>query len=110
MNPATTIEIAPVSIWTSTGVVQANRFEVRYVSYSIPTAVADCHLWADDGVNPAIEVKSSLVHATAEQCALWTDDFGFFATLAANSGLVAVGTATLPVIALVMPVPPVPVV
>lgn len=59
------------------------QFEVRYVNYSAPTAVADCHLLDDAGV----EVMSiGLVQATAEQCAAWTDDVSFAAVLAVNAG------------------------
>ena len=64
------------------------QFEVRYVNYSGPTAVADCHLLDKDGV----EIMSvGLVPATAEQCAAWTDDDTFAGVLAVNAGFEPVG-------------------
>ncbi len=111
----TTIEIVPFSVTASNGnVYQANKFEVRFVSYTAPTAVAECYLWADDGITRPIELKSITVEATAEQCGIWTDytdvkfqskrvcisqsyrfnsagrALGFFSMLAANYSLVAV--------------------
>jgi hypothetical protein len=57
--------------------------EVRYINYSGPTAVADCHLLDEDGV----EVMTvGLVNASAEQCAGWTDDEAFGGVLAVNAG------------------------
>ena len=111
----TTIEIVPFSVTASNGnVYQANKFEVRFVSYTAPTAVAECYLWADDGITRPIELTSITVQATAEQCGIWTDykdikfqskrmriteshrfnsagrALGFFSMLAANCGLTAV--------------------
>lgn len=58
-------------------------FEVRYVNYTGPTAIADCHLLDADGV----EVMTvGLVSATAEQCDAWTDDETFAGVLAVNAG------------------------
>jgi len=58
-------------------------FSVRYVNYSAPTAVADCHLLDADG---AEIMAIGLVAATAEQCAAWTNDDAFAAVLAVNAG------------------------
>ena len=62
-----------------TGVI----FSVRYVQYTDPTAVADCHLLDAEGVEI---MPVGLVPATAEQCAAWTDDAAFAAVLAVNAG------------------------
>jgi len=62
-------------------------FEVRYVNYTDPTAVADCHLLDADGVEI---MPVGLVPATAEQCAEWTDDAAFAAVLAVNAGFALV--------------------
>ena len=59
------------------------QFEVRYVNYSAPTAVADCHLLDADGVEI---MPVGLVPATAEQCAEWTDDESFAGVFATNAG------------------------
>jgi hypothetical protein len=59
------------------------QFEVRYINYSDPTAVADCHLLDADGVEI---MPVGLVPATAEQCADWTNDAAFAAVLAVNAG------------------------
>ena len=62
-------------------------FEVRYIQYTSPTAVADCHLLDADGV----EIMTvGLVPATAEQCAAWTDDAAFAGVLAVNAGFALV--------------------
>ena len=58
-------------------------FEVRYVNYTDPTAVADCHLLDAQGVEI---MPVGLVPATAEQCAEWTDDETFAGVLAVNAG------------------------
>jgi hypothetical protein len=58
-------------------------FECRYVQYTDPTAVADCHLLDADGVEI---MPVGLVPATAEQCAEWTDDAAFAGVLAVNAG------------------------
>lgn len=86
-----TIEIEPVSIWTSSGVKEGNAFEVRYVNYNNGPAVADCHIWSiDPDTQAAVEISSQLVPATAEQTADWTSDEAFYAVLAQNAGLVPV--------------------
>ena len=78
------IAIEPVTIWSATGPKSATVFETRYVNYTGPTAIADCHLFDESGV----EISSvGLVPATAEQCEAWTDDALFCATLAENAGL-----------------------
>lgn len=87
------INITPVNIWTSNGVVSANVFEVRYINYTSPTAVADCHIWSENA-----EVSSVVVNATAEQCEAWTDDLDFAAVLASNIGLVVVAPTPTPTI------------
>jgi hypothetical protein len=81
-----TVAIQPVSIWSPTGIQVANTFEVRYVNFNGVTAVADCHLWtAETG---GVELQSSLVNATEEQCATWgTDNQPFYCELAENAGL-----------------------
>ena len=80
------IEIQPVSIWTPTGIQVANTFEVRYVNFNGITAVADCHLWT--AAEGGVELQSSLVNATEEQCADWgTDNVPFYRELAENAGL-----------------------
>jgi hypothetical protein len=58
-------------------------FEVRYINYTAPTAVADCHLLDADGVEI---MPVGLVPATAEQCDAWTDDATFAGVLAVNAG------------------------
>lgn len=79
----TIIPIAPYTMGSPANPKVGTQFEVRYVNYSAPTAVADCHLLDDAGV----EVMSiGLVQATAEQCAAWTDDVSFAAVLAVNAG------------------------
>ena len=59
------------------------QFEVRYINYTGPTAVADCHLLDAAGVEI---LAVGLIQATAEQCAAWTDDDAFAAVLAVNAG------------------------
>jgi hypothetical protein len=76
------IRIQPVAFWKGT----AELFETRYVNYTGPTAVVDCHLWTLDGV----EVDGGTVHASAEQCEAWVDDAEFAGVLATNKGLVPV--------------------
>jgi len=58
-------------------------FEVRYVNYTDPTAVADCHLLDAEGVEI---MPVGLVPATAEQCAVWVNDEKFAGVLAVNAG------------------------
>lgn len=77
----------------------ATSMEVRYINYVGPTAVADCHLWTEDGV----EIEGFLVNASAEQCSTWDSDVAFAAVLAVNAGL----TPTDPVTEWTPPAPPV---
>ena len=58
-------------------------FQVRYIQYTSPTAVADCHLLDADGVEI---MPIGLVPATAEQCAAWTSDEAFAGVFAVNAG------------------------
>ena len=59
------------------------QFEVRYINYTSPTAVADCHLLDAEGVEI---MPVGLVAATAEQCAAWTSDEAFAGVFAVNAG------------------------
>jgi len=78
-----TIPIAPYTIGSPALPKVGTQFEVRYINYSGPTAVADCHVLDDKGV----EIMSvGLVPATAEQCEAWTDDKTFAGVLATNAG------------------------
>lgn len=80
------LAIQPVSIWTPSGIQVANTFEVRYVNFNGITAVADCHLWTAE--TDGVELQSSLVNATEEQCVRWgTDNKPFYRELAENAGL-----------------------
>ena len=77
------IDITPVSVWTASGVVSANKFEVRYVNYKPDgTAQADCHLFAN-----GVEVGSRLVSVTKAQTDAWESDEAFFGVIAENAGL-----------------------
>lgn len=77
------IDITPVSVWTASGVVSANKFEVRYVNYKPDgTAVADCHLFAG-----STEVGAKLVDVTKAQTDAWDGDAAFFGEIAKNAGL-----------------------
>lgn len=81
------IAITPVTVWSATGPKSASVFEARYVNYTGPTAVADCHMFDASGV----EVSAvGLVPASAEQCEAWTDDASFCGALAENAGLIPV--------------------
>ena len=78
--------IIPIAQYTMGSPAQpkiGTQFEVRYVQYTSPTAVADCHLLDADGVEI---MPVGLVPATAEQCAEWTDDAAFAEMLAVNAG------------------------
>jgi hypothetical protein len=59
------------------------QFECRYIQYTSPTAVADCHLLDADGVEI---MPVGLVPATAEQCAAWSSDAAFAGVFAVNAG------------------------
>jgi hypothetical protein len=78
-----TIAIAPYTIGSPGAPKVGTQFEVRYIQYTAPTAVADCHLLDADGVEI---LAVGLIQATAEQCAAWTDDDAFAAVLAVNAG------------------------
>jgi len=79
----TVIAISPVSVWTLTGIKSATQFNVRYVNYQNGPAVADTQLLDANGA----ELASTLVNATAEQTATWTNDEAFYKVLAENAGL-----------------------
>lgn len=78
-----TIAIAPYTIGSPGAPKVGTQFEVRYINYLAPTAVADCHLLDAAGVEI---LAVGLIQATAEQCAAWTDDDAFAAVLAVNAG------------------------
>ena len=78
-----TIPIVPYTMGSPGAPKVGTQFEVRYINYTGPTAVADCHLLDAAG----IEILAvGLIQATAEQCAAWTDDDAFAAVLAVNAG------------------------
>ena len=79
----TIIPIAPYTMGSPAQPKVGVLFEVRYVQYTSPTAVADCHLLDADGVEI---MPIGLVPATAEQCDAWTDDEAFAGVLAVNAG------------------------
>ena len=79
----TIIPIAPYTMGSPAQPKVGTQFEVRYINYTSPTAVADCHLLDADGVEI---MPVGLVPATAEQCAEWTDDATFAGVLAVNAG------------------------
>ena len=78
-----TIPIAPYTMGSPGAPKVGVLFEVRYINYTGPTAVADCHLLDADGVEI---LAVGLIQATAEQCAAWTNDDAFAAVLAVNAG------------------------
>ena len=78
-----TIPIVPYTMGSPGAPKVGTQFEVRYINYSAPTAVADCHLLDAAGVEI---LAVGLIQATAEQCAAWTDDDAFAAVLAVNAG------------------------
>lgn len=78
-----TIPIAPYTMGSPGAPKVGTQFEVRYINYTGPTAVADCHLLDAAGVEI---LAIGLIQATAEQCAAWTDDDAFAAVLAVNAG------------------------
>jgi len=79
----TIIPIAPYTMGSPASPKVGTQFEVRYINYSAPTAVADCHLLDADGVEI---MPVGLVPATAEQCAVWVNDDKFAEVLAVNAG------------------------
>ena len=78
-----TIAIAPYTIGSPGAPKVGTQFECRYIQYTAPTAVADCHLLDAAGVEI---LAVGLIQATAEQCAAWTNDDAFAAVLAVNAG------------------------
>ena len=79
----TIIPIAPYTMGSPAQPKVGTQFEVRYIQYTSPTAVADCHLLDAEGV----EIMAvGLVPATAEQCAAWTSDEAFAGVFAVNAG------------------------
>ena len=78
-----TIPIVPYTMGSPGAPKVGTQFEVRYINYTGPTAVADCHLLDAAGVEI---LAVGLIQATAEQCAAWTDDDAFAAVLAVNAG------------------------
>ena len=79
----TIIPIAPYTMGSPASPKVGVLFEVRYINYTSPNAVADCHLLDADGVEI---MPVGLVPATAEQCAVWVDDATFAGVLAVNAG------------------------
>jgi hypothetical protein len=79
----TNIPISPYTMGSPNAPKIGVIFSVRYIQYTDPTAVADCHLLDAEGVEI---MPVGLVPATAEQCAAWTDDAAFAAVLAVNAG------------------------
>lgn len=78
-----TIPIAPYTMGSPAAPKVGVLFECRYVQYTDPTAVADCHLLDAEGVEI---MPVGLVPATAEQCAAWTNDVTFAGVFAVNAG------------------------
>jgi len=79
----TIIPIAPYTMGSPAQPKVGTQFEVRYINYTSPTAVADCHLLDAEGVEI---MPVGLVAATAEQCAAWTSDEAFAGVFAVNAG------------------------
>ena len=79
----TIIPISPYTMGSPAQPKVGTQFEVRYINYSAPTAVADCHLLDAEGVEI---MPVGLVPATSEQCAVWVNDDKFAEVLAVNAG------------------------
>ena len=79
----TNIQISPYTMGSPNAPKTGVIFSVRYINYTSPTAVADCHLLDAEGVEI---MPVGLVPATAEQCAVWVDDDKFAEVLAVNAG------------------------
>ena len=77
------IPISPYTMGSPNAPKTGVIFSVRYVQYTDPTAVADCHLLDAEGVEI---MPVGLVPATAEQCAVWVNDDVFAGVLAVNAG------------------------
>ena len=84
------IDIAPVIIWTSSGLVEANKFEVRRIIYENGSAKAESYLWSDTDAG-SICLSSQQVEVTQEQCVDWSDDTTFYIVIAGNAGLSPAG-------------------
>lgn len=89
------INISPVSVWNSNGVVSASKFEVVTVTYEAPSSGgvvrasagnAECRIWTSDDKL----VASRLVSFTEAQADGWDDDGAFFRVIAQNAGLTPV--------------------
>lgn len=90
------IQIQPISIYTSDGVHEATKFEVRHVTY-VPAggAHADTHLFREveqevDGqtVTSDVEVGTGAVVTVSQaDCDTWTDDEAFFQLIASRINL-----------------------
>lgn len=78
-----TIPIQPYKIGSTKEPKTGTQFEVRYVNYSGPSALADCHLLDEKGIEI---LPVGVVPVTAEQCEKWTDDNAFAAVIATNAG------------------------
>lgn len=79
----TIIPIAAYTMGSPASPKVGTQFEVRYINYTAPTAVADCHLLDAEGVEI---MPVGLVPATAQQCAVWVNDDKFAEVLAVNAG------------------------
>lgn len=79
----TNIPISPYTMGSPNAPKIGVIFSVRYIQYTSPTAVADCHLLDAEGVEI---MPIGLVPATAEQCAVWVNDDKFAEVLAVNAG------------------------
>jgi len=77
------IPISPYTMGSPNAPKTGVIFSVRYIQYTDPTAVADCHLLDAEGVEI---MPVGLVPATAEQCAVWVNDEKFAGVLAVNAG------------------------
>ena len=79
----TNIPISPYTMGSPNAPKIGVIFSVRYINYTSPTAVADCHLLDADSVEI---MPIGLVPATADQCAEWTNDETFAGVFAVNAG------------------------
>ena len=78
-----TIQIKPYTIGSPSFPKVGTQFQVRYINYSRPIAVADCHLLNDEGLEI---MPVGLIAATAAQTSEWTDDDAFAGVLALTAG------------------------
>jgi hypothetical protein len=78
-----TIQVKPYTVGSPSFPKVGTQFQVRYINYSAPTAVADCHLLNDQG----LEIMTvGLIAATPAQTEAWTDDDAFAGAIAVNAG------------------------